>query len=204
MSLVVFTGFVGLVSRRAISIRCWPRSRCCASRSAPARAGAINMWYDRDIDALMRRTATGRCRRAGWCRARRWASAACWRSARSLVMGLARQSGGGGAAGADHRLLRLRLYDLAEAPHAAEHRHRRRRRRLSAAGRLGRGHRRYRLGRRSRCSRSSSSGRRRISGRWRSTAPAITPRPACRCCRSSPGRARPSGRCCSIRWCCGR
>ena len=28
--------------------------------------------------------------------------------------------------------------------------------------------------------------------------------PACRCCRSSPGRARPGGRCCSTRWCCCR
>ena len=25
-----------------------------------------------------------------------------------------------------------------------------------------------------------------------------------RCCRSSPARTRPSGRCCSTRWCCGR
>ena len=57
MSLVVFTGFVGLVWRRGISIRCWPRSRCCASRSAAGASGAINMWYDRDIDAVMRRTA---------------------------------------------------------------------------------------------------------------------------------------------------
>ena len=34
------------------------RSRpCCASRSAPAPRRAINMWYDRDIDAAMARTA---------------------------------------------------------------------------------------------------------------------------------------------------
>ena len=45
------------------------------------------------------------------------------------------------AAGAVDRLLRLRLYDLAETAHAAEHRHRRRRRRLPRRDRLGRGHR---------------------------------------------------------------
>ena len=49
---------------------------------------------------------------------------------------------GGRAAGADHRLLRLRLHDVAEAADAAEHRHRRRRRRVPARGRLGRGDRR--------------------------------------------------------------
>ena len=36
--------------------------------------------------------------------------------------------------------------------------------------------------------RSSSCGRRRISGRWRCSSPATTRGPACRCCRSSPGR----------------
>ena len=46
-------------------------------------------------------------------------------------------------------------------------------------------------------SRSSSSGRRRISGRCRSIAPAIMPRPACRCCRWWRARARPRSRCCS-------
>jgi len=30
--------------------------RGCASRSAAGACGAINMWYDRDIDAIMRRT----------------------------------------------------------------------------------------------------------------------------------------------------
>ena len=36
------------------------------------------------------------------------------------------------------------------------------------------------------CSSSSSSGRRRISGRWRCSAPTTTRAPACRCCRWSP------------------
>jgi heme o synthase len=57
MSLVVFTGFVGLVVApghlhpvlAAIAI-------LCIAVGAGA-SGAINMWYDRDIDAVMRRTA---------------------------------------------------------------------------------------------------------------------------------------------------
>ncbi len=56
MSLVVFTGFAGMVvapgslhpARAAIAV-------LCIALSAGA-AGAINMWYERDIDALMERT----------------------------------------------------------------------------------------------------------------------------------------------------
>jgi heme o synthase len=57
MSLVVFTGLIGLVLApghlhpvlAAVAV-------LCIAIGAGA-AGAINMWYDRDIDALMRRTA---------------------------------------------------------------------------------------------------------------------------------------------------
>src|SRR5579863_8039538 len=56
MSLVVFTGFVGLYLApghlhpvlAAIAVLC--------IAVAAGAAGAINMWYDRDIDAVMRRT----------------------------------------------------------------------------------------------------------------------------------------------------
>jgi len=57
MSLVVFTGFVGLIIApghlhpvlAAVAV-------LCIAIGAGA-AGAINMWYERDIDAVMRRTA---------------------------------------------------------------------------------------------------------------------------------------------------
>src|SRR5271155_5473778 len=56
MSLVVFTGFVGLILApghlhpvlEAVAV-------LCIAVGAGA-AGAINMWYDRDIDAIMKRT----------------------------------------------------------------------------------------------------------------------------------------------------
>jgi heme o synthase len=58
MSLVVFTGVVGLVAApghlhpvlAAVAV-------LCIAVGAGA-SGAINMWYDRDIDRVMRRTAT--------------------------------------------------------------------------------------------------------------------------------------------------
>ena len=91
-------------------------------------------------------------------------------------------------------LLRRRLHDVAEALDAAEHRHRRRRRRVPAGDRLGRGDRRRSRSSRCCCSSSSSSGRRRISGRWRCSAPTTTRAPACRCCRWSPAPRRRGGR----------
>jgi heme o synthase len=57
MSLVVFTGFVGLaVAPRHLHPVLAAVAVLCIAVGAGA-AGAINMWYDRDIDALMRRTA---------------------------------------------------------------------------------------------------------------------------------------------------
>jgi protoheme IX farnesyltransferase len=57
MGLVVFTGFVGMATApghlhpilAAVAVLC--------IAVGAGSAGAINMWYDRDIDALMRRTA---------------------------------------------------------------------------------------------------------------------------------------------------
>src|SRR5438105_9682906 len=56
MSLVVFTGFVGLVVApgHLHPVLAFTAVLCIAV--AAGAAGAINMWYDRDIDALMRRT----------------------------------------------------------------------------------------------------------------------------------------------------
>ncbi|MBV8456301.1 MAG: protoheme IX farnesyltransferase [Acetobacteraceae bacterium] len=56
MALVVFTGFVGLLIApgHLHPVLAFAAVLCIAV--AAGAAGAINMWYDRDIDALMRRT----------------------------------------------------------------------------------------------------------------------------------------------------
>ncbi len=57
MSLVVFTGFVGLaVAPGHLHPVLAAVAVLCIAVGAGA-AGAINMWYERDIDAVMRRTA---------------------------------------------------------------------------------------------------------------------------------------------------
>jgi heme o synthase len=57
MSLVVFTGLVGLaVAPGHLHPVLAGAAVLCIAVGAGA-AGAINMWYDRDIDAIMRRTA---------------------------------------------------------------------------------------------------------------------------------------------------
>ena len=57
MSLVVFTGFIGLLVApgHLHPILAFTAVLCIAV--AAGAAGAINMWYDRDIDAVMKRTA---------------------------------------------------------------------------------------------------------------------------------------------------
>src|SRR5499433_3316101 len=57
MSLVVFTGIVGmaLAPGHLNPVQALVAVLCIAVGAGAA--GAINMWYDRDIDALMRRTA---------------------------------------------------------------------------------------------------------------------------------------------------
>lgn len=59
MSLVVFSGLVGmLVAPGALAMHpVMAVSAILCIAVASGAAGAINMWYDRDIDAVMRRTA---------------------------------------------------------------------------------------------------------------------------------------------------
>jgi len=58
MSLAVFTAFVGLwIAPRHLSPVAMVVALACIALGAGA-AGALNMWYDADIDALMTRTAS--------------------------------------------------------------------------------------------------------------------------------------------------
>jgi heme o synthase len=62
MMLVVFTGFAGLVAASSLTgITMHPLMAAIATLAialGSGAAGAINMWYDADIDAVMSRTAT--------------------------------------------------------------------------------------------------------------------------------------------------
>jgi protoheme IX farnesyltransferase len=58
MSLAVFTAFVGLwIAPRHLDFAGTSLALIGIALGAAA-AGALNMWYDADIDALMRRTAS--------------------------------------------------------------------------------------------------------------------------------------------------
>jgi heme o synthase len=57
MSLVVFTGFVGLVLAPGHLHPVLATVAVLCIAVGAGAAGAINMWYERDIDAVMRRTA---------------------------------------------------------------------------------------------------------------------------------------------------
>ncbi len=56
MSLVVFTGFVGIVVAPVAMHPVLAAVAVLCIAVAAGAAGAINMWYDRDIDAVMTRT----------------------------------------------------------------------------------------------------------------------------------------------------
>ena len=122
---------------------------CLGGYLSAGGAGAVNHWYDRDLDRAMSRTAdrpvaSGRVAPERGARLRPGAGGAVGRwcsrvgvnplAAALSLLGLPR--------------LHARLHRLAQALHAAEHRDRRRRGRRAAAGRLGRGDRQPQLDRR--------------------------------------------------------
>ena len=57
VTLVVFTGWIGLAIAPGTLHPVLALAAILAIAIAAGAAGAINMWYDRDIDAIMRRTA---------------------------------------------------------------------------------------------------------------------------------------------------
>jgi protoheme IX farnesyltransferase len=58
LSLVVFTGVIGLVIAPVHMNPVLALTAILCITIAAGAAGAINMWYDRDIDAIMKRTAS--------------------------------------------------------------------------------------------------------------------------------------------------
>ena len=172
---------------------------------AAGSANAMNMYLDRDIDELMKRTR------------QRPLPAHAVTPEQALRFGFVlgavsflflvdrRERAGRDPRALGDRLLRVRLHDVAQALHRAEHRDRRRGRRGAGARRLGGGDRAPWRRPRGSCSRSSSSGPRRTSGRSRCASAATTRRRACRCSRWSRATTRPGGRSSCTRWrCSGR
>jgi protoheme IX farnesyltransferase len=58
MSLVVFTGAIGIIVAPGHLNPVLALAAILCIAAGAGAAGAINMWYDRDIDAIMRRTAS--------------------------------------------------------------------------------------------------------------------------------------------------
>ena len=183
MSLVVFTAFVGLVLapghlHPVIALT----ALICIAVGAGA-AGALNMWYDADIDARMARTAARPIPAGRVAPGEALAFGLTLAAGSVVVLGLLVNVVAAALLALTIAFYVFDLHDVAQALDAAEHRDRRRRRRAAADDRLGGDDRHASLWSRSFCSSSSSSGRRRISGRWRSIAPATMRARACRCCR---------------------
>ena len=114
---------------------------CLGGFLSAGGAGAVNHYYDRDIDAQMARTAT---RPVPSGRVRPGAALAygfVLQALSFLLLATTGQPARRRAGAVRLPRLRVRLHDVAQALDAAEHRDRRRRRRRPAAGRLGRGHR---------------------------------------------------------------
>ena len=94
-------------------------------------SGCLNMWWDADIDALMTRTARRPIPAGRIAPDEALAFGLTLSVGSVLVLGLVANWLAGGAPRLHDLLLRRRLFDVAEALDAAEHRHRRRRRRAS-------------------------------------------------------------------------
>ncbi len=144
MTLVVFTGLCGMLAAPVgIDPVLGFTAILCIALGAGA-AGALNQWYEADIDAVMKRTAR-RPLPAGRMDRQSALHFGVGLAAFSVIlMGLAVNMLAAGDPDRVDPVLRPGLHRLAEAPDAAEHRHRRCRRRLSAADRLGRRDRRCR------------------------------------------------------------
>ncbi len=191
MSLVVFTALTGLVcAAHADEPGAGRRSPSSASPSGPARSGALNMWFDADIDALMRRTrapaGAGRPRAA-----RRRPGPRRDLSLFSVgLMALATNLLAAGLLAFTIFFYAVVYTMLAQALDAAEHRHRRPGRRPAAGGRLGRGQRDHAA------ERLAAGGHHlRVDAAALLGAVALHRRrlrraPACRCCRWSGARRR--------------
>ena len=139
VTLVVLTGMVGMLVApgHLHPVLCLATVLCIAV--AAGASGAINMWYERDIDAIMSRTSRRPIPSGKIEPGEALAFGVVLAVASVLVMALATNMVAAAWLALIDRILCLHLYHLVETPHPAEHRHRRRGRGVSAHHRLGRG-----------------------------------------------------------------
>ena len=143
MSLVVFSGFAGLaVAPGHIHPLIGAVAVLCIAVGAGA-SGAINMWFDRDIDAVMNRTCGRPIPRGAVEPDAALSFGGVLAVFSVMLMGLAVNWTAAALLAFTIFFYVVDLHDVAEAPHAAEHRDRRRRRRVPADDRLGGGDRRH-------------------------------------------------------------
>ena len=125
MFLVVFTALVGLVAAPGHMHPVLTVAALLCIAVGAGAAGALNMWYDADIDARMARTSARPIPRGRITADEARAFGTVLAIGSVICLGLMAELGGGGPARAHHRLLRLRLHHVAQALDAAEHRDRR-------------------------------------------------------------------------------
>jgi hypothetical protein len=151
MMLVVFTAVAGLVAATGVTGQTMNPIMAAIAVLAVAlgsgAAGAINMWYDSDIDLVMTRTSTRPIPSGAVPREEAIAMGMIMSGVSVLLMWLASNWLAAGLLAFLHLLLRRHLYDVAEALDAAEHRDRWRGGCFPAGDRLGRGDGQYAAGR---------------------------------------------------------
>ncbi len=128
MSLVVFTGLCGLLAAPGHIHPVIGFTAVLCIAIGAGGAGALNQWWEADIDAQDEAHRQAAAARGPAC-ARPTRATSAWRCrvASVLIMGLAVNWLRGAILAAVDPVLRGGLHDLAQAAHAAEHRHRRRR-----------------------------------------------------------------------------
>ena len=157
------------VPRRGRAARRWWLMLAVVAGGAMAAGGAntINCWIERDRDQLMRRTHGRPLPRGEIDPARALVFGIVLNVLAFVLLADGREPARRGAHALGDALLRVRVHDLAEAAHRAEHRDRRRRRRGPGARRLGGGARRPRGARVDPVRGRVRRGRPRTSGRSR-------------------------------------
>ncbi len=138
MSLVIFTALVGMIAAPgSIHPVIGAIALLCIAIGAGA-SGALNMWYDADIDARMARTAARPIPRGRVTAQEALVFGSVLSFFAVATLGVLVNWTAGALLGLHDRLLHFRLHHVVEAPDTAKHCHWRRRRCLPADGRLGR------------------------------------------------------------------